>query len=81
MREDYETFLEAEYRRAEEATGGVLVRAESRSVTNGFSLFSGSESFAYKHASEELVTYWMEHPRVSLTAFETQWLYTHGFSA
>ena len=79
MRRDFEDYLESEYQRAEEFTNGVLLCPGSRSQVDAYSLFIGPEKNAFKHCSEELKDYWAQHPRMSLSDFEEQWLSTRGF--
>lgn len=75
MRSDFERHTDAAYNRALEACGGVLVNAEGRAKhIDGWDLFTGPAIRAYRFASEELQQHWAEHPRLSMEAYEQQWL-------
>lgn len=78
MRDDYSGYLQHAYDAALEGTGGVLVNRLGRSLhIDGFNLFTGSRTYAYKYASEELVDWWKHHPRLSLEQYEQQWVQGH----
>lgn len=75
MRDDYERYIEQAYNRALNETGGVLVNNTGRALhIDGLDLFTGPQARAVKYASEELIDYWKQHPRVSLAKYESQWL-------
>lgn len=75
MSEEYDAAKEAAYRLAEHETNGVLVNKAGRAQhVSGYSLFSGPEDRARKHASEELLDHWIRHPRPNKEHFERQWI-------
>lgn len=71
LREEWRQAAYAQYLAAEAVTNGYLVRAGSP-LTDAFRLWSGSERFAMAHASEELANFWLENPRVTVTAYIAQ---------
>jgi hypothetical protein len=71
LREEWRQAAYAQYLAAEAVTNGYLVRAGSP-LTDAFRLWSGSERFAMAHASEELANFWLENPRVTVTAYLAQ---------
>ncbi|TMR91327.1 phage minor capsid protein [Nonomuraea basaltis] len=75
VRRLYAQQLDQWYDQAEQATNGFLLNAEGRVAgINERSLFSGPASRALKYASEELLRWWADNPRLTLTAFRAQWL-------
>jgi hypothetical protein len=64
----------AEYCAAERACKGNLLSAlgEAEGITQPFSLWRGSEAWAHARASEELRNWWLDHPRLTVTAYEHQ---------
>ena len=73
-RADYGIYLEGVYSQAHEVTNGVLLNARGkRKGVDAFSLFSGSDIRAYAYASEELVEWWLNHPRITFAMYERQW--------
>ena len=71
LREEWRQAAYAQYLAAEAVTNGYLVRRGSP-LTDAFRLWSGSERFAMAHASEELVSFWRDFPRVTVTAYLAQ---------
>lgn len=71
LREEWRQAAYAQYLAAEAVTNGYLVRAGSP-LTDAFRLWSGSERFAMAHASEELANFWLDNPRVTVTAYLAQ---------
>lgn len=79
MKDDYAERLEQVFTQAHEDCNGYLVNKIGRAEhVSAFSLFSGSEAKAYRYASRELVAWWAEHGRLTLTAYESQWLNGRG---
>lgn len=74
MKADYDDALEAQIRRAEDATNGAMLnRAGRERGISAESLFIGSGARAKKYASEELKAFWSIYPRIRLDDFEEQW--------
>lgn len=68
-----------DYHKALAACNGVLVNKLGRNQGVGsLSLFTGSQHRAYTYASEELVRYWDEHPRITQAQFERHWAQGRG---
>lgn len=75
MKQDYISFVDYQYLAAVEATSGVLVNREGIAKhIDGYTLFSGPLSRAQKYASEELLEFWEQNPRRTLSQFEEQWV-------
>lgn len=75
MSADYMDYVDDAYDKALNGTGGVLLNKEGRALhLDGYDLMRGSKSRAMKYASEELLAWWEEHPRLSLAEFEEQWV-------
>ncbi|MEU7891702.1 phage minor capsid protein [Nonomuraea sp. NPDC049152] len=75
VRRLYAGWLDQAYNRAEAATNGFMLNAEGRAAgINERSLFSGPASRARKYASEELLRWWADNPRLTLTEFRAQML-------
>jgi hypothetical protein len=75
MRSDYERYVDDAYNKALEACMGVLVNQEGRQAhIDGYSLFTGPAIRAYRFASWELQEHWQRVPRLTLDAFENQWV-------
>ena len=75
MRSDFLGHVDSEYDKALEACSGVLVNKEGRvQHVDGYNLFTGSKQRAYRYASEELLEYWRDNPRLTLEDFEMLWL-------
>jgi hypothetical protein len=82
-RKEYDLVLEAAYDAAEDATRGYLLNERGRRAgVSARSLFMGPEVRARAYASEELLTWWEQHPRVTFAQFERAWHdgpYGHGW--
>lgn len=79
MKADYAERLEQVFQQADNDCHGYLVNKAGRAQhISAWNLFSGSESYAYRYASRELVDWWAEHGRLTLSAFEAQWLNSRG---
>lgn len=75
MNHEYLQHVDYQYLAAVEATSGVLVNKAGRSAgVDGFDLFRGSTSRAQRYASEELLEFWKQNPRLTLSQFEKQWV-------
>jgi len=75
MNHEYLRHVDYQYLAAAEATAGVLVNQEGRvDHIDGFSLFRGTERRAMRYASEELLEFWKQHPRLTLAEYEDQWI-------
>ena len=76
MRAAYDEYLYAAFEAAEEACSGRLLneRGEKAHI-EPLSLFYGTRARAYAYASEELVAWWSDHPRTTVTQFEAGWPY------
>lgn len=73
LRADYDTFVYTEWLKAEEATNGVLFKREFKNAgLDPISLWSGPWHTAQARASEELLRYWGDHPRVNFATFKFQ---------
>lgn len=75
MRSAYGDYLEAHMAAAVEATNGYLLnpKGKAKGVTQE-QLFTAGPNVAAAYASEELADFWRTHPRMTLAAFEAQWL-------
>ncbi|MEU7911324.1 phage minor capsid protein [Microbispora bryophytorum] len=75
VRRVYAQWLDQTYERAESATNGFMLNDEGRKAgVNERSLLAGLASRARKYASEELLRWWADNPRLTLTEFRAQWL-------
>ncbi|MGI5293156.1 phage minor capsid protein [Nonomuraea polychroma] len=75
VRRLYAQQLDQWYDQAEQATNGFMLNAEGRAAgISERSLFSGLASRARKYASEELLRWWADNPRLTLTEFRAMWL-------
>ncbi|MFI7608904.1 hypothetical protein ACIBTV_27840 [Micromonospora sp. NPDC049366] len=74
LKEAYAEYVERQYRDAEAATSGYLLKRGSEGKMDARRLFSGSWSVAKAHASEELMRWWGEHPRLTYAAFKAQYV-------
>lgn len=70
-RGEWECAAHAQYLAAESGCRGNLVRRGSP-VTDAWALWSGSDAYAMANASEELRNWWLDHPRVTVTAYRGQ---------
>lgn len=67
--------VDYQYLAAVEATAGVLVNNEGRARgINGLTLFTGPLATAQKYASEELLEFWENTPRLAMSEYEEQWV-------
>ncbi|WP_433355619.1 phage minor capsid protein [Microtetraspora malaysiensis] len=75
VRRVYARWLDQVYDQAEQATKGSMLNAEAKKVgVTERSLLSGPASRARKYASEELLRFWADNPRLTLTEFRAQML-------
>lgn len=75
MKQDYLNHVDYQYLDAVDSTAGVLVNSEGRAKgIDGFTLFSGPRSRAEKYASEELLEFWEQNPRLTMSEYEDQWV-------
>lgn len=75
MKQDYLNHVDYQYLRAVEECSGVLVNSDGRARgIDGFDLFSGPQSRAEKYASEELLEFWREYPRLTMSQYEDIWV-------
>ncbi|MDR7113909.1 sirohydrochlorin ferrochelatase [Microbacterium trichothecenolyticum] len=73
-RDEYTRVLHAQYERAAEACRDALLNERGRRAgIEPITLFMGNRTRAYAYASEELVEYWRERPRLTFAMFERQW--------
>ncbi|WP_431935818.1 hypothetical protein [Micromonospora sp. RP3T] len=72
IRAAYAEYVDAQYAAAEAATRGYLVKRRSEGKIDPRTLFSGAWSAARSHASEELLRWWGEHPRLTYADFKAQ---------
>lgn len=74
MKNDWDTYVEAEYNRALEECAGVLVNKLGQiKGIDGYSLMTGPWTRVKKYGSEELLAYFAHNPRMSAAEFEQQW--------
>lgn len=58
---------------AEEATRGALLNRKGIAAgIDTLRLFTSNRAFAYCYASEELIEWWAEHPRMTFPEYEKQ---------
>jgi len=75
MKEEWDRYVEVLYNMALEDCGGVLVnRLGQAKGIDGYSLFTGPWLRAKKYASEELLEFWNQNGRMTMTQFEEQWV-------
>ena len=68
---DWQNAAYADYLAAErELCGNLAVR--DTPFTDAFVLWTGTEAFAQKYCTEELRNWWLDHPRVTVTAYRNQ---------
>jgi hypothetical protein len=73
IREEFELVREAAYEAAETGCSGVLLNHRGkRKGIDPYSLFIGSDIRARAYASEELIEWWAEHPRLTFAQFERE---------
>ncbi|NQD40568.1 hypothetical protein [Glutamicibacter halophytocola] len=79
MKADYTLRLDASFHQADNDCHGHLLNKAGRDAhISAWELFRGSETYAYRYASRELVEWWALHGRLTLSAFEAQWLNGRG---
>ena len=79
MSSEYDAAVEADYGQALNHCSGVLLNSLGLAKdVESQSLFTGTEQRAYLYASDELVRYWDENPRVSKAVFERSWAQGRG---
>jgi hypothetical protein len=71
LRSDWHDAAFAQYLAASDVCRGHLV-AESSAVTDDWQLWSGSEAWARKNATEELREFWDANPRLTVTQYAAQ---------
>ncbi|MFJ2353367.1 hypothetical protein [Glutamicibacter sp. NPDC087673] len=75
----YRAQIENDFRAADDACHGYLLNKMGKALDlDAFSLFTGSETRAYKYAAPELVKHWAERGRLTRAAFEAQYLAALG---
>ena len=75
MREEFELYLEAQVDAALDACAGVLLNAEGRAAgIDPRTLFYGPWARAKKYASEELIDFWAQAGRTTVSEFERTYL-------
>lgn len=74
MREEFDLYVSNQYQRAENDLNGVLLNrlGYSKGISSE-SLFTGQWTRARKYASEELLAWWEDNGRMTMTEFEEQW--------
>ncbi|RLU85878.1 phage capsid protein [Streptomyces griseocarneus] len=73
IREMYDEHVRLQWLAAEDATRGHMLTREAEAAgVDPRSLFSGPSHVAYARASEDLVRFWNESPRVTLAEFTEQ---------
>jgi hypothetical protein len=68
----YDQMIYVQMLEAEDAVVGLLNREGTRKGINPLTLFSGPYHVARAYASEELLRWWTEHPRMTFTEFKAQ---------
>lgn len=75
MRREFDAVVDTHYLAAEAATNGhMLNRLGHEKNIDPFALLTGPRARALKYASEELVSFWAQHPRPDLARFELDWI-------
>lgn len=70
LRTQYAEHVDREYWAAEAETNGFMVTDEGRRLgIDPKSLFTGTETRAWRYASDELKWYWTKSPRLSFDGF------------
>jgi len=72
MRAEFQDYLEAQMTAAQRDLGPHLLRRSSDATTE--SVFTGPWQHAQAHASPELIEWWEQHGRMTVTEYEHQWL-------
>lgn len=74
MRADFELYRHSRYLRAHTELRGELLNTAGRAAhIDPATLFLGPRSRVDRYASDELKTWFVEHGRVTVEEFETQW--------
>jgi hypothetical protein len=73
IREMYREHVYAQLLAAEDATNGYLLNRKAQAAgVDPVTLFSGPAHIAYARASEDLIRWWQDHPRLTLTEYTEQ---------
>lgn len=73
LRNEFSLLRTQQYMDAEAATNGVLLNADGKRLgINPMHLFTHNRAFAHRYASEELLEWWLDHPRMTYPDFERQ---------
>lgn len=81
MQYEYDEAVVLQMSIAEDKCKGVLFNKRGRaSCAPVTQLFKGPAGWAYKHASEELMDYWGQYPRIVRAEFERLWCRERGIS-
>ncbi|WP_406353239.1 phage minor capsid protein [Streptomyces sp. NBC_00658] len=73
IREMYREHVYAQLLAAEDATNGYLLSRKAQAAgVDPITLFSGPAHIAYARASEDLIRWWQDHPRLTLTEYTEQ---------
>lgn len=69
----FQDYLEAQVNAADEACVGILLNELGRFWgVDPASLFLGNAARAHRYASQELLEWWLDHPRITFTEWERQ---------
>jgi hypothetical protein len=68
---EWRDYAHEQYLAAERDLRGHLVRHGSP-VTDAFQLWQGSQAFAERNATADLIEWWQAHPRITVTAYRAQ---------
>lgn len=75
MNHEYLRHVDYQYLQAVQHTNGVLLNQLGKvDRIDGFSLFRGNTERAHNYASEELLEFWQQNPRLTLREYEDQWI-------
>ncbi|MEU3613126.1 phage minor capsid protein [Streptomyces sp. NPDC006872] len=73
IREMYREHVYSQLLAAEDATNGYLLSRKGQAAgVDPITLFSGPAHIAYARASEDLIRWWQDHPRLTLTEYTEQ---------
>jgi hypothetical protein len=73
IREMYREHVYAQLLAAEDATNGYLLNRKAQAAgVDPITLFSGPAHIAYARASDDLIMWWQDHPRLTLTEYTEQ---------
>lgn len=79
MRQEFELVLEAAYAKAEAGTGGAMLNSLGRSEhIDAYSLLMGQWRRVEKYGSPELIEWFQQHGRPSVSDFESEWMLNRG---